>query len=166
MGAPHLTASLCSPVCPNWHPIPYIVHYIWSKGVHYLGNRVLFVTRSLCPQASCLSRACLLLSPPASMKPTVYSLAAGPGASSEGEHCTALPRQWCHMGNRRISCSDYSARKGCGANANPRIHGSGHFKVTLFSITTEWKSEKSFYSHLGLLLAWSGLEERGVCVGP
>lgn len=37
------------------------------------------------------------------VKPIVYPLAAGPAARSEGGHCSTLPRQCCHMGNRRIS---------------------------------------------------------------
>jgi hypothetical protein len=35
--------------CPKWHPIPYLVHHfwqgpieLWSKVVHYIGNRVPF----------------------------------------------------------------------------------------------------------------------------
>jgi hypothetical protein len=38
---------------PQWHPVPYIVHYfwpgsigLWSKLVHYVGNRVPFGTHS------------------------------------------------------------------------------------------------------------------------
>lgn len=37
------------------------------------------------------------------VKPIVYPLAAGPAARSEGGHCSTLPRQCCHMGNRRNS---------------------------------------------------------------
>lgn len=37
------------------------------------------------------------------VKPIVYPLAAGPAACSEGGHCSTLPRQCCHMGNRRNS---------------------------------------------------------------
>ena len=44
---------------PKRYPIPYIVHYIWSKVVHYIGNRVPFGTQ---PSLSVYLSVCLRLS--------------------------------------------------------------------------------------------------------
>lgn len=81
----------------------------------------------------------------ASVKPTVYSLPAGPGACSGrgGAHCAALPRQWGHMGNRRISRSPFQRTI---KQAQRIMRGSGHFRVTVFSITTDEKRGKVILS--------------------
>lgn len=69
------------------------------------------------------------------VKPIVYPLAAGPAARSEGGHCSTLPRQCCHMGNRRISNLQPTKSK---ANIPAWDGESGHFGLAVFNITTEW----------------------------
>lgn len=69
------------------------------------------------------------------VKPIVYPLAAGPAARSKGGHCSTLPRQCCHMGNRRNSNLHPTKSK---AN-NPAWYAeSGHFGLAAFNITTDW----------------------------
>jgi hypothetical protein len=56
-------------VHPEWHPIPYLVHYFWSKPygpcskkVHYTGNMMLFGTCPMSHQVQkCLVNICKVL---------------------------------------------------------------------------------------------------------
>lgn len=70
------------------------------------------------------------------VKPIVYPLAAGPAARSEGGHCSTLPRQCCHMGNRRNSNLQPTKSK---ANNPASYAEQWSLRVSCFSITTGWK---------------------------
>ncbi len=90
-------------------------------------------------------------SPREKVKPIVYPLAAGPAARSKGGHCSTLPRQCCHMGNRRNSNLQPTKSK---ANNPAWYLESGHFGLAVFNITTEWNR-----GHILLplrLIIWGG----------
>lgn len=89
----------------------------------------------LCPRASC--------SPLWNQQFILYQQGREHALEGGGAHCAALPRQWGHMGNRRISRSPFQRTI---KQAQRIMRGSGHFRVTVFSITTDEKRGKVILS--------------------